>query len=281
MSEKVSYEDILNRGKDILNQAEIEDCEIDAWYLLEHFTGFSRAEYFMKRYDTVDNAGIFIKEYFHAINLRASHVPLQHITGRQEFMGLEFIVTPDVLVPRQDTETLVEYILPYTEGRNILDMCTGSGCIAVSLTKLGKAASCVAVDYSQKALEVAKSNAGLNDVCIEFIHSDMFENVTGKFDIIVSNPPYIRPEVIKTLMPEVKEHEPMMALAGGEDGLDFYRIICKKACAYLNDKGLVAVETGYDQAEQVFAMFKECGYKDVCIQKDLSGNNRVVAAFMF
>ena len=278
MAEKPSFSDILVQGRNILKQAGIEDWELDAWYLLGHITAMGRAEYFLRELEMVPEN--IVDEYYKLINIRASHVPLQHITGSQEFMGLNFLVSSDVLVPRQDTETLVEYLLPYVKNKHVLDICTGSGCIAISIMKLGGAALCRASDYSKKALSIAKENAVLNSVDIEFVYSNMFENITGSYDIIVSNPPYIRTEVIGTLMPEVREHEPLMALDGGEDGLGFYKIIGSEARSYLRQDGIIAVETGYDQGRQVMDIFKECGYKNVCVQKDLSGTDRVVAAIM-
>lgn len=270
------YESLLKEGKNILKNSSITDWDIDAWLLFEYVTSMGRAEYFIKGLCVAPDETV--NQYLSLVNTRAAHVPLQHITGSQEFMGLKFIVSPDVLVPRQDTETLAEYVLPLAKGKSVLDMCTGSGCLAVSIMKLGGAAFCTAADCSEKALEIAKKNARLNNVNIEFIHSNMFENVTGKFDIIVSNPPYIRTEVIDTLMPEVKEHEPFIALDGGADGLKFYRIISSEAKKYLKVGGILTVEIGYDQGRQVVDLFRQGGYKDVCIQKDLSGNDRMVVA---
>jgi len=278
MQDKLSFQDIFDKGKEILKKSGITCFDTDAWYLLEYATGMRRAEYFLKRGETVQEK--IIAKYFSLINTRASHMPLQYITGSQEFMGVDFKVSPDVLVPRQDTETLVEYLLPFAKDQDILDMCTGSGCIAVSLLKLGGAASCTAADYSEKALDIARHNASINGVDINFVHSDMFKNITGTYGIIVSNPPYIKTSVIDTLMPEVKEHEPLMALDGGQDGLSFYSIISREAKNYLKPGGILAVETGYDQGRQVLEMFKESGYNDVCARKDLSGNDRVVAAVM-
>ncbi len=270
------YENLLKEGKNILKNSGIIDWDIDAWLLFEYVTSMGRAEYFIKSSCVAQEEAV--DKYLNLINTRAAHVPLQHITGSQEFMGLKFIVSPDVLVPRQDTEILAEYVFLRAKNKRILDMCTGSGCLAVSVMKLGSAAFCAAIDCSEKALEIAKKNAKLNDVNIEFIHSNMFESVTGDFDIIVSNPPYIRTEVINTLMPEVKEHEPFIALDGGIDGLNFYRIISSEAKNYLKEGGILAVEIGYDQGRQVVNLFQKSGYKDICIQKDLSGNDRVVAA---
>ena len=278
MQDKLSFQDIFDKGKEILKKSGITCFDTDAWYLLEYATGMGRAEYFLKRGETAQEK--IITKYFSLINTRATHMPLQYITGSQEFMGVDFKVSPDVLVPRQDTETLVEYLLPFAKGQDILDMCTGSGCIAVSLLKLGGAASCTAADYSEKALDIARHNARINGVDINFVHSDMFTNITGTYGIIVSNPPYIKTSVIDTLMPEVKEHEPLMALDGGQDGLSFYKIISREAKNYLKPGGILAVETGYDQGRQVLEMFKESGYNDVCARKDLSGNDRIVAAVM-
>lgn len=278
MQEEPCFGDILDKGKEILKHAGISDFNTDAWYLLEYVTGMGRAGYFLKKNNTAPEETV--TEYLKLIDIRASHRPLQYITGSQEFMGLEFKVSEDVLVPRQDTETLVEYVLPFVKGRKLLDICTGSGCIAISLAKLGEAALCVASDYSEKALAVARHNAKLNNVNIKFVQSDMFTSITGSYDIIVSNPPYIETAVIDTLMPEVKEYEPRAALDGGADGLSFYRIISSKAKNYLDAGGLLAVETGASQGLQVMEIFKESGYKDVCMQKDLSGNDRVVAAVM-
>lgn len=274
--ENYRYRDILKKGGNILRQAGVADWGTDAWYLLSYVASMDRASYFMNSTCTIPEKTA--REYLDLIKYRAGRIPLQYITGTQEFMGLEFHVTPDVLIPRQDTETLVEYLLPYVKDRTVLDMCTGTGCIAIALMKLGGAASCVAVDCSEKAIKVAKENSAVNGVDIQFVQSDMFTDITGKYDIIVSNPPYIRTGVIKTLMPEVREHEPFAALDGGSSGLDFYRIISSEAGKYLEKGGILAVETGYDQGNDVSCMFKECGFKDVCIRKDLSGNDRVVAA---
>jgi len=276
MPGSICYGSLLKEGRDILKKAGITEWELDAWLLLGYVTSMERAEYFMKINETVPEETIH--QYLDLINIRVCHVPLQHITGEQEFMGIKFKVSPDVLVPRQDTETLVEYLLPLVNGRRVLDMCTGSGCIAVSLMKLGNAAFCMAVDFSEDALEIARQNAEFNNTCIKFVQGNMFENVTGTFDVIVSNPPYIETSVISTLMPEVREHEPVAALDGGKDGLKFYKIISREAGNYLEKGGRLAVETGYNQGRQVMGLFRECGYKDVCIQKDLSGNDRVVAA---
>ena len=269
-----SYEQLLLDAAERLKEAEIADADIDAWYLLELVTGMSRASYFLEKYNRPSDEEI--RKYEELLEKRISHIPLQHITGRQEFMGLDFMVSEDVLCPRQDTETLVESVLEYTSGRKVLDVCTGSGCIAVALMKIGNAACCDAVDLSEAALDIAKQNAEFNDVSINFIKSDMFEKIDGKYDIIVSNPPYIRPDVIETLMPEVREHEPLMALDGGSDGLDFYRIIAAQSKEHLEENGILAVEIGYDQWEDVSELFRQNGFRDIVRIKDLSQNDRVV-----
>ncbi|MBQ1994370.1 MAG: peptide chain release factor N(5)-glutamine methyltransferase [Lachnospiraceae bacterium] len=269
-----SYEQLLLDAAERLKEAEIADADIDAWYLLELVTGMSRASYFLEKYNRPSDEEI--RKYEELLEKRISHIPLQHITGRQEFMGLDFMVSEDVLCPRQDTETLVESVLEYTSGRKVLDVCTGSGCIAVALMKLGNASCCDAVDLSEAALDIAKQNAEFNDVSINFIKSDMFEKIDGKYDIIVSNPPYIRPDVIETLMPEVREHEPLMALDGGSDGLDFYRIIAAQSKEHLEENGILAVEIGYDQWEDVSELFRQNGFRDIVRIKDLSQNDRVV-----
>lgn len=269
-----SYEQLLLDAVERLDAAGIADSDIDAWYLLEFVTGMSRASYFLEKYNRPSDEEI--RKYEELLEKRISHIPLQHITGRQEFMGLDFMVSEDVLCPRQDTETLVESVLEYTSGRKVLDVCTGSGCIAVALMKLGNASCCDAVDLSEAALDIAKQNAELNDVSINFIKSDMFEKIDGKYDIIVSNPPYIRPDVIETLMPEVREHEPLMALDGGSDGLDFYRIIAAQSKEHLEENGILAVEIGYDQWEDVSELFRQNGFRDIVRIKDLSQNDRVV-----
>ena len=269
-----SYEQLLLDAAERLDAAGIADADIDAWYLLEFVTGMNRALYFLEKYNRPSDEEI--RKFEELLEKRISHIPLQHITGRQEFMGLDFIVSEDVLCPRQDTETLVESVLEYTSGRKVLDVCTGSGCIAVALMKLGNASCCDAVDLSEAALDIAKQNAELNDVSINFIKSDMFEKIDGKYDIIVSNPPYIRPDVIETLMPEVREHEPLMALDGGSDGLGFYRIIAAQSKEHLEENGILAVEIGYDQWEDVSELFRQNGFRDIVRIKDLSQNDRVV-----
>ena len=223
------------------------------------------------------------QEYYDLIEERASRVPLQHITGEQEFMGYRFKVTKDVLVPRMDTELLVEEAAKRAIlGARILDLCTGSGIIGISLKKICFGAEVTMTDVSDAALEVAKENAEANKAEVRIIKSDMFEGLDPgeKFSMIVSNPPYIAASEIAELDPEVKDHDPLIALDGGKDGLDFYRIIAKEAPEHLLPDGHLLLEIGYDQGESVPALLAEAGFRDIEVIKDLAGNDRVVAAVL-
>ena len=277
-------------GQKQLQLAGIDDADLDAWYLLEFVTGISRTMYYVKMQNKILSEQE--KQYREFIETRASHIPLQHITGVQEFMGLEFIVNEHVLVPRQDTEVLVESVLEVLEpGMKVLDMCTGSGCILISLLKLygtsqaetsgevtedEKMLCGVGVDISEEALKVAKANGERIGVKAEFIQSDLFEKVSGKYDVIVSNPPYIRTVVIEELKEEVKCHDPFIALDGKEDGLYFYRKIVEKSLEYLSDGGRLLFEIGHDQGEEVKKLMEQAGFTGVTVKKDLAGLDRVV-----
>ncbi|MCD7745576.1 MAG: peptide chain release factor N(5)-glutamine methyltransferase [Lachnospiraceae bacterium] len=340
----------------------IEDAAVDVWYLMEFVTGVSRASYLADR-----ERGLSEEQrdaYAALVNRRGAHIPLQHLTGEQEFMGLPFLVNAHVLIPRQDTETLVELALSVLEreiparrtgagllcndsshpscGRSqipdgcvgggigigsaaeqqekklqsyrVLDLCTGSGCIAISLEKQwearrvggnlpdgrnsesvgtgmggrlagGESASCLelyASDLSEEALAVARENARRLDAGVHLIQSDLFAQISvpgaeGVFDMIVSNPPYIRTSVIEELSEEVRLHEPRMALDGGADGLDFYRKIICESRDHLRPDGWLLMEIGYDQGEAVSDLMRENGFTEVCVRKDLPGNDRVVS----
>ena len=192
-------------------------------------------------------------------------------------MGLRFSVTEDVLVPRQDTETLVEEVMRYLrDGMEILDVCTGSGCILLSLLRYSNGCRGVGCDISEKALAVAGQNAKELGISAQFIQSDLFESIEGRFEYIVSNPPYIRKDMIPTLMEEVRDHEPLIALDGGEDGLDFYRKITREATEHLYSGGMLFFEIGYDQGEAVKLLMEEEGYEEVTVSQDLAGLDRVV-----
>ena len=238
----MTWGELLKQGQERLKKAGIQEYELDAWYLFEQAFSMSRARYFLDAKEEAAPGDEALKAYEDGLERRSGRVPLQHILGTQEFMGMEFFVNAHVLIPRQDTETLVETVLNEQKNRNIsvLDMCTGSGCIAVSLKALGGYARVAAADISPEALEVAEKNAGTYPV--EFRQSDMFaafEPGRDMFDVIVSNPPYIPSEVIRGLEPEVRDHEPLGALDGKEDGLYFYRILAEQCGDFLNQDGSV------------------------------------------
>lgn len=271
-----TYKELLQAATIQLKQHKIEDAEIDAWYLLEHVFCIKRLDYFLQQDSLAPE-----KERLHYENLisqRASHVPVQHLIGNQEFMGLEFEVSNDVLIPRQDTEILVEEILKVSQNKEILDMCTGSGCIIISLAKLSSLKKAVGVDISEQALLIAARNASKHIVNIEFIKSNLFEKVEGNYDIIVSNPPYIPTGDIEGLMPEVKDHEPLLALDGDKDGLLFYRKIAMESKKFLKSKGHLFFEIGHDQGKAVEHILCTEGYDNIKVIKDLSGHDRVVSA---
>ncbi len=263
-------------GRKTLEAANIGDTEVDAWLLLEYVTGITRAKYYM---DMQKQISVEQEEcYRFCIDKRAAHIPLQHITGVQEFMGLGFCVNEHVLIPRQDTEVLVESVLGELKpDMRILDMCTGSGCILISLLKLKEGLFGVGVDISKEALHMAEKNAKRHEVSAEWIHSDLFENVQGDFDVIVSNPPYIRTAVIEELQDEVKLHDPRLALDGMEDGLYFYRRIVENSPNYLKKGGKLYFEIGHDQGEAVKNLMETAGFEDVAVKKDLAGLDRVVS----
>lgn len=266
--------DMLSKGTDTLWQAGITEYRLDAWYLLSYCMGITKSQYYMKMNDEVDSHAV--GKYEELINRRAGHIPLQYITGSQEFMGLDFKVNEAVLIPRQDTEVLVSLALQYADGKRVLDMCTGSGCIAVSIAKLANNASVTAVDISKEALCVAKENAENNSADVSFIESDLWEGVQGEYDLIVSNPPYITDNEMLTLMPEVLEHEPELALRGGKNGLDYYCRIIREASDYLAANGIIMFEIGCGQADEVSELLVANGYTDIKVEKDLAGLDRVV-----
>ena len=266
---------IYKEGAETLEHAGIPDAKLDAWYLLEYVTGISRASYFgdPKREVPKEQA----ESYREVILRRAGHIPLQHITGEQEFMGYSFLVNPDVLIPRQDTETLTEEALKFTEpGMKVLDLCTGSGCILISLMKKCHGLTGTGCDISEKALKTARENGRRLQVEASWIQSDLFEQISERFDLIVSNPPYIRTGVIEELQEEVRLHDPWIALDGKKDGLYFYRRIIAESTGYIRDNGAMMFEIGHDQAEDVVRLMEEAGYTQIRVKKDLAGLDRVV-----
>ena len=271
----MTYSEAVHKAKCCLEQHEVPDPGIDALLLLQFVCGITRAHYYAVREDPMPEEES--DKFMELVRRRSDRIPLQQLTGEQQFMGLPFHVSEDVLTPRQDTEILVEEALKRAcPGAKILDLCTGSGCILISLLKLGPDLEGTGSDLSEKALEIAAENAEMNKVEVSFVQSDLFARIPGTFDMIVSNPPYIVSSVIGSLMEEVRDHEPLMALDGGTDGLDFYRRIVPESMDHLNPGGWLIVEIGYDQGDLVRSMFVDHQYKDVDVIRDLGGNDRVV-----
>lgn len=271
----MEYQEIYRWGVSQLEEAGIEEAALDARLLLEEVCDTDRNYLLVHGREQIEEDKYH--EYADCISRRKAHEPLQQIIGYQEFMGLDFKVTKDVLIPRQDTETLVEEVMRYLhDGMHILDMCTGSGCILLSLLKYSNDCVGTGCDISEKALTVARENAEALSLEAAFVQSDLFENISGKYDFIVSNPPYIPTGVIPALMEEVKDYEPMTALDGREDGLYFYKKIMEKAENFLYSGGMLFFEIGCEQAEAVSSLMKEAGFKEVTVCKDLAGLDRVV-----
>lgn len=275
----MTYREAMEFGGRMLAQAGVEDAKLDAWLLLEMVCKINRTFYYshMEEVLAVEQQS----EYEIAIRKRAERIPLQYITGEQEFMGLNFKVNSNVLIPRQDTEALVEEALKICQpGMKILDLCTGSGCIAISLMKNAHGMTVIGSDISKQALLVAKENGKIHEVEIDWVRSNLYENINERFDLIVSNPPYIAQEEILGLMPEVRDFEPVGALDGGIDGLDFYRQIIAQSQDYLNQDGYLYLEIGYDQGPAVTNMMCAAGYREVSVIKDLAHHERVVKGRM-
>lgn len=267
-------------GQKLLEEYEIENASGEAWYLFSHCLKLTREDYLFGMTEEVEEEES-LKTYRSMLERRTKErIPLQYLLGTQEFMGYSFLVTKDVLIPRQDTETVLEEVIAQgVHPDKILDLCTDSGCIAVSLALLLHPKECVGTDISEKALKVAKVNGENLAPMVKFIQSDLFDKVTGTYDLIISNPPYIKSEECRHLMPEVREHEPLLALDGKEDGLYFYREIVKHAANYLNPQGMLAFEIGWDQGETVSDLMKEAGFQDVLVKKDLAGLDRLVFGY--
>jgi len=258
-----------------LTEVGIGEAKSDTLLLLEGICHVTRNDVLVHGEVELDED--LVTAYKDALQKRCAHIPVQHITGVQNFMGMDFMVNEHVLIPRFDTEILVEEVMKSLhDGFSILDMCTGSGCILLSLLKYSNDCKGLGVDISADALVVANTNKEKLGIEASFIESNLFEQVNGKYDIIVSNPPYIRSDVIPTLMEEVRDHEPLLALDGTEDGLFFYRKIVEESPNYLNGGGMLFFEIGYDQAEDVSRLMEEAGYKDVTVVKDFASLDRVV-----
>lgn len=278
----MNYRECFEKGKSALAEAGIEEADLDARLLLEHVCGTNRNDLLAH-----GDRDVFPEQetrYLFLLEKRAQRIPLQHLTGVQDFMGLEFDVNGHVLIPRQDTEILVEEALrELRDGMDILDMCTGSGCILISLLRYSNDCTGLGVDISGEALSVAAGNARkllAPDQQVRFLKSDLFEEVDGMYDMIVSNPPYIPSGVIGTLMPEVREHEPLGALDGREDGLYFYRRITGECRKYLKPGGMLFYEIGYDQGAAVSEILSGEDFGEVQVIKDYAGLDRVVSGVL-
>lgn len=271
----MTFKQAEQKGEKLLESAGVADAKIDAWLLLEMVAKIDRSFYF-----THINAEVepeVLTEYERVLDKRAERIPLQYITGEQEFMGMKFKVNSNVLIPRQDTEVLAEEVLKALEPEmEVLDLGTGSGCILLSILKNAPTVRGTGSDVSKQALLVAKENAKLHELEAEWVRGNLFDNVSGRFDVIVSNPPYIPQAQIPTLMPEVQLFEPLQALDGGGDGLDFYRRISALAPDYLKEGGLLFFEIGCDQAKAVQRIMAEAGFFELSVVKDLAGLDRVV-----
>lgn len=276
----MTYSELFETCVNRLNSASIEEAASDVTLLFDYILGADRAFMFMHGNDAVPDDAY--NKLINAVNIRGKRVPLQHITGFQNFMGLEFKVSKDVLIPRFDTECLVEEAMLVTNDNDkVLDICTGSGCIIISLMNYKNGIEGYGTDISEEALKLANENADRlckPDNRPEFILSDLFADVKHTdFDVILSNPPYIKTSDIENLMIEVKDYDPYIALDGGEDGLLFYKEIAKKAPEYLKIGGYLLVEIGYDEGEAVKELFIQNGFDSVKIIKDLAGCDRVVS----
>ena len=275
----MTIKELLERGAKSLKRAGVPEPELDAGILLETAANVNRSDCYLHPEREVDSDSLHA--YLVMLERRCAREPLQHIVGRTEFMGLPFICDGRALIPRQDTETLVELAIEAAkdiEGPEILDLCTGTGCIAVSLSHYIPKSFITGADISGEALSLARENGALNGADIRWLESDMFEGLSGRsFDMIVSNPPYIRGREIENLMPEVRAFDPILALDGGEDGLSFYRILAEQAGDFLKPRGRLLVEIGDEQAGEVSGLLEK-NFRDIHVYKDLCRNDRVVAA---
>lgn len=279
----ISYRQLINYGITILERESIENakadarilliyvCKIDSMYLLMHMESMVPQKYY--------------NEYISIINIRKTHFPLQYITKEQNFMGFDFFVDEGVLIPRQDTEHLVEQSLNASSKSNsvrVLDICSGSGCVGISYALIRKEQGYIddvtLADISERAIEISSFNNDRFKAGCKVILSNLFQNIEDKYNIIISNPPYIRSSIIEGLMPEVKAFEPLLALDGYEDGLYFYKKISKEARRHLNEDGKLLYEIGYDQFEDVRKILVSEGYSNIVLYKDYAGLDRVIQA---
>ena len=279
--EKTSYRKLLTKAANILKDANIENIEYDIKTILRDTFDIDYNKFVMDMDNEFETDKSLEYEFISRIEKRKKHIPLQYIINKQNFYGLDLYVNESVLIPRYDTENIVDCIVKDFEGSkdiSVLDLCTGSGCIAISLKKNGFK-KVFALDISDKALEVAKHNAYIHNADITFIKSDLYQELPHdiRFDLIVSNPPYIRSGEIEKLDDEVKDFEPKLALDGGKDGLDFYKKILNLSKDFINKNGSLYFEIGYDQAKDVVDLAKKEGYYNIKIIKDLSGKDRGIS----
>lgn len=272
----MTYREAIVLGEKNLQQADIADAKTDSWLLLAMACKIDHTYYYMHIDEEMSEEQV--REFEVLIKKRAERVPLQYITGEQEFMGLTFRVNSNVLIPRQDTETLVEEALKVIKpGMKVMDMCTGSGCVLISILKNAHDVEGIGYDISKQAINVAKENAKFNEVPAVFERSDLFEDVVeNDFDVIVSNPPYIPTDLVATLMPEVSQFEPREALDGKGDGLYFYSKILEQCKNYMKQDGYILFEIGCEQGDAVSTMMRLAGFSEVHVIKDLARNDRVV-----
>lgn len=276
----MKYIEAFDKYVKLLEEKNFRDAKSDVLLLIYEIFDFDFSKWTMYKYDEIEDISKLdtLNEY---VKKRLGHMPIQYILNKAYFCGLPLYVNENVLIPRFDTEVLVEEVLKISKkdkSKRILDICTGSGAIAIALKQLGGFERVDALDISDKALEVAKRNANELDSDINFLKSDMFSSLTceNKYDIIVSNPPYIQSDVVDTLESEVKDFEPRLALDGDADGMKFYKIIAKNYKDYLADNGVLALEIGYDEADDIRALFEG---KNVVIKKDLANLDRVAIIY--
>ena len=276
----MKYIEAFDKYVKLLEEKNFKDAKSDILLLIYEIFDFDFSKWTMYKYDEIEDISKLdtLNEY---VKKRLGHMPIQYILNKAYFCGLPLYVNENVLIPRFDTEVLVEEVLKISKkdkSKRILDICTGSGAIAIALKKLGGFERVDALDISDKALEVAKRNANELDLNINFLKSDMFSSLTceNKYDIIVSNPPYIQSDVVDTLESEVKDFEPRLALDGDADGMKFYKIIAENYEDYLVDNGVLALEIGYDEADDIRALFEG---KNVVIKKDLANLDRVAIIY--
>lgn len=283
----MTYKECFAYGAEMLSKAGVPDAMIDARMLLEFICHTTRHDMILHGDKQVTEKQL--QDYQDAVRKRSQRIPLQHITNEQSFMGFDFYVNEQVLIPRQDTEVLVETVLEYVSPKSyILDMCTGSGCILLSLLALGKSCQGMGADISEESLQVAKINQEKiaaqcgHTLQAEWITSDLFQQIKpqNQFDVIVSNPPYIASAVIDSLEPEVKLHEPLRALDGTENGLYFYEKIVAQSRSFLKDKAGLFFEIGYDQGEAVADLMRKAGFEGVTVRQDYAGLDRIVYGFL-